>query len=119
MTGSSLEYLTIFFNSKLFKFAYKDYFPELLGESRELRKVFFETIPVKTTDENWYKKMLEHILINKKNGLPISELEKEIDDKIFDLYELTEAECSIISSSTISTVFSEDSINAMSPALRE
>lgn len=35
-----LKYLTAFFNSKLFKFCFKDNFPELLGNTFELSKVF-------------------------------------------------------------------------------
>jgi hypothetical protein len=111
--------LTTFFNSKLFKFTFKDYFPELLGESRELRKVFFETICVKPTDDDWYKKKLHNLLINKEKKLSISELEKEIDTRIFDLYELSETERSIILSISTSTAFADDSTNVMSSVDRE
>jgi hypothetical protein len=89
MSGKYLSYLTLFFNSSLFRFCFKDKFPELLGETRELRKVFFETIEVKTiTDETWFKEKLEQMLIAMKEGLPTLELRNEIEEKIFDLYEL-------------------------------
>ena len=53
ITGEDLKYLTAIFNSKLFFFCFKDNFPELLGETRELSKVFFEKIPVKKNRDNF------------------------------------------------------------------
>ena len=100
MTGDSIEYLCAFFNSSLFKFAFKDYFPELLGDTRELRKVFFETIPVKPVDdETWFKEIVAEIQSNKENGLPTHELENAIDERLFDLYQLTAEERSMIKGS--------------------
>jgi len=34
-------------NLKIFRYCFRDNFPELLGGTRELRKVFFDKIPVK------------------------------------------------------------------------
>lgn len=119
MTGENLEYLTAFFNSSLFKFTFKDYFPELLGETRELRKVFFETIPVKyPNDVEWYKKTLEHIEKNKALGMPINTFLKEIDEKIFSLYELTVEEKSLIMSALGSDVFSAETSKEISSSVR-
>ncbi len=47
MVGESLKYLCAFLNSRLFRFCFSDNFPELQGGTRELRKVFFDKIPVK------------------------------------------------------------------------
>ena len=92
-----MNYLTIFFNSKLFRFCLKDNFPELLGESRELRKVFFENINIKPVkDESWYKEMLDQILNKMNEGLPIDELQNQVDEKLFDLYKLNADEHSLI-----------------------
>jgi hypothetical protein len=46
ITGNNLAYLTAFFNSNIFKICYRDNFPELLGGTRELSKIFFETIKI-------------------------------------------------------------------------
>ena len=46
ITGNHLAYLTAFLNSSLFKFCFLDNFPELQGGTRELRKIFFDKIPV-------------------------------------------------------------------------
>lgn len=106
ITGESLNYLTIFFNSNFFRFCYKEYFPELLGESRELRKVFFENInimPVK--DESWYKEILEQILTKKKEGLSIDRLQNQVEENLFDLYRLSSDERNLIRSALHSTVY--------------
>jgi hypothetical protein len=47
ITGEHLKYLSVLFNSKLFKFCFRQNFPELLGETFELSKVFFDKIPIK------------------------------------------------------------------------
>lgn len=45
--GDSIGFLTAFFNSTLFRCCFKDNFPELLGNTREVRKIFIEKIPIK------------------------------------------------------------------------
>lgn len=42
ITGTHVSYLAAFLNSSLFKFCFRDNFPELLGGTRELRKIFFD-----------------------------------------------------------------------------
>ena len=100
LTGDSLYYLTAFLNSKLFKFAFKDYFPELLGESREIRKVFFEKVSVmKIVDESWFKNQIDLIIDMKKNGEPTTCVEDKIDKKLFEHYNLSVEEQAIIQAS--------------------
>ena len=119
LTGSSLAYLTAFFNSKLFKFTFKDYFPELLGDTRELRKVFFENITIKSHDNpSLFEKKLECIEAMKGKGLAIAELESEIDKLIFDLYELTSSERSIVLGNTTAPL-SDNSTNLISSSVSE
>ena len=90
----------MFFNSKIFKYAFKEYFPELLGDSRELRKIFFETVSVLHVKEtSWFKNMCMTIIEAKNNNLPTEYYELEVDEKLFELYELTETEISLILSS--------------------
>ncbi len=95
ITGERLGYLTAFFNSTLFKFAFKEYFPELLGDTRELSKVFFKTVPVKEVtdaEDKIFTKLVEQIQTLKKNGKPSLNIEAEIENKIADLYRLSEAD---------------------------
>ncbi|MFN8257711.1 MAG: Eco57I restriction-modification methylase domain-containing protein [Bacteroidales bacterium] len=72
VTGRSLKYLTVFFNSKLFKYCFKDYFPELQGGTRELSKVFFQKIPVKRisdVEEIPFSKMVDYLIACKREKL--------------------------------------------------
>src|SRR5690606_39259969 len=69
LTGERLKYLLCFFNSKLFKYCFSDNFPELQGGSRELRKVFFEKIPVRHIDDEQelpFAKMVDYLVALKK-----------------------------------------------------
>jgi len=43
----SLPYLTAFLNSHLFRCCFRDNFPELMGNTYEVRKIFVDKIPVK------------------------------------------------------------------------
>lgn len=51
MTGEKLKYLLGLLNSKLFRYAFEENFPELQGNSREINKVVFEEIPIKVPSE--------------------------------------------------------------------
>ncbi|MDO5562355.1 MAG: TaqI-like C-terminal specificity domain-containing protein [Synergistaceae bacterium] len=90
ITGACIAYLTTFLNSSLFKFCFLDNFPELLGDTRELRKIFFDKIPVKkiTLDQN---KQFEAVV----NDIQREYSEQKailIDSMIFDIYGLTQKE---------------------------
>ncbi len=45
--GESLSYITAFLNSYLFRCCFRDNFPELMGNTYEVRKIFVEKIPIK------------------------------------------------------------------------
>ncbi len=95
MTGKHLKYLTCFFNSKLFKYCFSDNFPELQGGTRELRKVFFDKIPVKpisATAERPFEDLVDTILVKKAKGEATAAEEAEIDARVFHLYGLSEQE---------------------------
>jgi hypothetical protein len=91
ITGKHLAYLTAFLGSSLFKYIYRDNFPELMGGTRELSKVFFDEIVVKQVDdatEARFAKLLP----------PVGDTDADesfcraIDSAIFDVYGLTETE---------------------------
>ncbi len=103
MVGQKLEFLTGFLNSKLFKYCFTDNFPELQGNSKELRKVIFQEIPVKLPSEEEEKPfvaLVNEILAAKKADAKAdtSAAEAEIDRLVYKLYDLTEEEISIIES---------------------
>ena len=49
ITGQNMAYLNAFLNSSLFKYCFRDSFPELHGGTRELSKIFFDKIPAHPT----------------------------------------------------------------------
>ncbi|MGP1445112.1 Eco57I restriction-modification methylase domain-containing protein [Treponema sp.] len=90
ITGKYIGFLTAFFNSSLFKYCFRDNFPELQGGTRELSKIFFETIPVvpvNTEIENIYLKAIKDIQDNYTNAKAML-----LDKLIFDLYKLNSPE---------------------------
>ena len=90
ITGKNVAYFTAFFNSSLFKYCFRDSFPELQGGTRELSKIFFDKIPVyKVSDAQnlQFQDAVEDIQkeYNKQKA-------QRIDSMLFDLYNLTEEE---------------------------
>jgi len=95
ITGAKVEFLTAFFNSSLFKYCFRDVFPELQGGTRELSKIFFDKIPVLIVSEETnlqFKKIIDEIQQLKKNNEPTKEQELIIDNLLFNLYDLNEEE---------------------------
>jgi adenine-specific DNA-methyltransferase len=100
LTGEKLKYLMCFLNSKLFRYCFIDNFPELQGGSRELRKVFFEQIPVKRITEEEelpFSKIVEYVVALKKekpsdhiDQLMMVYFEQIANAMIFELYFTTE-----------------------------
>lgn len=88
--GKHLAYLTAFFNSSLFKFCFRDNFPALFGGARGLSKIFFEKIPVLEVDDATDAEF--HDLVLDIQNEYSDEKAKAIDQKIFDLYGLTQEE---------------------------
>ena len=94
ITGKYVAYLTAFFNSSLFKYCFRDSFPELQGGTRELSKIFFDKIPVYEVNETQnliFQDAVEDIQkeYNKQKA-------QRIDSMLFDLYGLTAEERKVI-----------------------
>ena len=88
-----------FLNSNLFRICFKNNFPELLGNTFELSKVFFEQIPVKQIPESAQQPfitLVDQILAAKQAGEDTSVLEGRIDELVYALYGLTEEEIAVV-----------------------
>ena len=99
LTGTNLHYLTAFFNSKLFRVCFKDNFPELLGGTRELRKVFIEDIPIIEVEEKadqHFAQLLERIANTEDQSADFYDAINQCDISICSLYNLTEEEIAFI-----------------------
>lgn len=94
ITGQNMAYLNAFLNSSLFKYCFRDSFPELQGGTRELSKIFFDKIPVKllSLEENEIFKKI----VNSVQSDYTIEQTKYIDTLLFDLYNLTTEERKVI-----------------------
>ena len=94
ITGRHIAFLTAFLNSSIFKFCFLNNFPELQGGTRELRKVFFDKIPVIQIDDQLNEQFVS--LISEMQNNPTVEKAKSIDKLLFDVYDLTDAERDVI-----------------------
>jgi hypothetical protein len=97
--GENIAFLTAFLNSSVFKFCFLDNFPELQGGTKELRKIFFDKIPVLKIDNKTnilFESKIIEIQTLKRQNTDTKDLETEIDNLIFDLYDLTQEEKDII-----------------------
>ena len=94
ITGANVAYLTAFLNSSLFKFCFLDNFPELQGGTRELRKIFFDKIPVLKVSDKINNSFIP-ILKDIQNEYTKQKAQR-IDSMLFDLYNLTKEERKVI-----------------------
>ena len=101
MTGNYLFFLTAFLNSQLFKFVFRDKFPELLGGTRELSKIFFEEIRIPIIDtatEEKFKVLVKKIQARVESKLSIKEEDGQVNRLILDIFMLDEEERKVINS---------------------
>ena len=101
ITGKHIAYLTAFLNSSLFKYCYRDNFPELLGGTRELSKIFFDKISVKPITDS-----INSEFESKVNQIQTvsdiddyAQINSSIESLIYSIYELTPNEISTIRNS--------------------
>ncbi|TVP80731.1 MAG: hypothetical protein EA353_03160 [Puniceicoccaceae bacterium] len=69
--GDSVAYLTAFLNSALFKYCFRDNFPELMGNTYEVRKIFIDILPVKKPtplEAALFEKLVPLVQFIKKSG---------------------------------------------------
>ena len=70
-----------------------------MGGTRELRKIFFDLIPVKLISDELnetFKEKVTAIQSAKKQKTNTSQLEQEIDQLLFNIYDLTVEEREVI-----------------------
>ena len=96
---NKLQFLLAILNSWVFDFAFKDRFPELLGGTRELSKIFFINLPLpKIPKENQkpFENLVDQILQKKEQDEDTTTLENQIDLMVYKLYDLTYEEIKIV-----------------------
>ena len=92
-----------------------------MGNTRELSKVFFETVSVKTVDHetdclfaNWLSELIER----KQSGRSVTAILNLINQKLAEIYKLTEAEVDLIALSESSDNEGDLSIVSISEGVR-
>lgn len=99
ITGEFIPYLVSFLNSYLFKFCFIDNFPELQGGTREVRKVFFDKIPVKKPTNEINRKcktILDELISKLEKNEPIQSLERKLNKIILDYYKVSTDDLDLI-----------------------
>jgi type I restriction-modification system DNA methylase subunit len=86
-----LCYLTAFLNSHLFRCCFRDNFPELMGNTYEVRKIFVDKIPVKkptAAEVSLFERLVPLIQFAKAQGqsAPSAFLEDLIDACVMECY---------------------------------
>lgn len=94
ITGKYMAYLTAIMNSSLFKYCFRDSFPELQGGTREMSKIFFDKIPIPLPTEEIETKCAQ-LVADIQNSYSKSKA-LVLDELIFDIYGLTSEERHII-----------------------
>lgn len=94
ITGKFVAYLTAFFNSSLFKYCFRDSFPELQGGTRELSKIFFDKIPVYKVSDN-QDALFQEVVEDIQHEYTKQKAQR-IDSMLFDMYNLTPEERKVI-----------------------
>ena len=99
ITGSNIAFLCAFLNSSLFKQVFKDNFPKLGDKGRELRKIFFDKIPIINVTEP-VEKEFEDLVSDIQNEYSTKKAQR-INNRIFELYGLTSKEVEFIDCSDV------------------
>jgi len=103
ITGKNLKFLLAVLNSTLAKFVFKHLNAKLGRDGMEFRKIFVEQFPIPHADECAIRKLSDHAttmsdLLSGANSNEelVSNIAKEIDHIVYDLYGLDKDDVSII-----------------------
>ncbi|MEP7238950.1 MAG: Eco57I restriction-modification methylase domain-containing protein, partial [Ferruginibacter sp.] len=97
--GAHLKYLLAFLNSSVGKWLIMEYVGKLDTGGYMMQKIFLDKIPIlvpTTEDENTIIKITDKILWNFQNNKDSLEYENEINQIIYQLYDLTEEEIKLV-----------------------
>lgn len=101
IVGENLKFITSVLNSKLFIF-YMQNKVRQVGKGYQISKIFAEKLPIKRVSKlivEEYSSIIKLLLNKKQNSEDTIELENQIDQMVYELYELTEDEIKIVEDS--------------------
>jgi len=97
--GENLKYLLGFLNSAVGRWLVQEYVTKLDTGGYMMQKVFLDKIPIYVPSEEQEKiivEVVDRVLENKEKKIETKDIEKQLDELIFQLYELTEDEIKMI-----------------------
>ncbi len=100
--GQHLKYLLGFLNSSVGRWLIQEYVTKLDTGGYMIQKVFLDKIPIFVPSESQENKIVgvvDKILSAKKQNQDTKELEKQIEESVYELYGLTEEEIGIVEES--------------------
>jgi len=93
--GENIKYLLGFLNSSVGRWLIQEYVTKLDTGGYMMQKVFLDKVPIFEPTEEQESEivtLVDKILLSKESKTSTKELEKELDELIFKLYDLTEEE---------------------------
>lgn len=99
MVGSSLKYVLSILNSSLGKYLCDEYISKLDNGGFMMKKIHIEQIPIlrlPISEQQPFIDIVDKVLLAKEQQQDTTELEKQIDEMVYKLYELTLEEIAII-----------------------
>lgn len=104
LSGENLKYLLALLNSKLLDFYFFQITAQIAGGRKRYTKQYVEQLPVieieKTAQKPFEDRVNQILTIKKENpNADTNYLEKEIDQMVYQLYDLTEEEIAIVENS--------------------
>jgi hypothetical protein len=99
----SEKYILAVLNSKLMQWVIYDLCPVKMGNARKYGLDYIKKLPIAEADRNIQNKietLVDKIITMKKETIETIDLEAQIDQLVYALYELTEAEVAIVESSS-------------------
>jgi adenine-specific DNA-methyltransferase len=97
--GYLYKYILGVLNSKLMQWIIYDLCPVKMGNARKYGLDYIKKLPIKKAEikiQNEVVELVDKVISNTKDGLETTDLENQIDQLVYLLYELTEEEIKII-----------------------
>ena len=97
--GYLYKYIIGVLNSKLMQWIIYDLCPVKMGNARKYGLDYIKKLPIKKAEikiQNEVAELVDKVISIKKDGLETTDLENQIDQLVYQLYELTEEEIKII-----------------------
>ena len=97
--GFSYKYILGILNSKLMKMVIYDLCPAKMGNARKYGLDYIKKLPIKKADskiQNEVELLVNKVISMKRDAVETTDIENQIDQIVYKLYDLTEEEIKIV-----------------------